>query len=516
VIGEESFVRRALYGLSGDGSSGFIRQIDELYSPDGYYSEGPYYGRYAIQPFLAFARMIELNEPERRIFAHRDGVLLKAVYNLIQQSYGGLLFPINDAMPEKGLDSPEIIEGVALAYALTGDRALLSIAAEQGRVLLTPEGVALAAALAREDAQPFPFASMLLRDGPRGDRGGLAIMRGRDQALVFEATAQGMGHGHFDRLSWLFYDDGREIVSDYGSARFINVEAKEGGRYLPENDSWAKQSIAHNTIVVDGRSQFAGRLAPAEAEPTRVLHFAVEGRESYAAAEVRNAYPGLVLRRAMALIELPQLGRTLVVDLARVDGDGAHQIDVPLYYRGALTETTLAFTHHTTQLEPLGADSGYQHLWRRADAAVENAGQLRWYNSGRLYSYSFASPQLDRAFLVELGANDPNDNLRPERGLVLRAASAEDFAFAAVLEAYGDYSAAEEYARDAAPAVTGVRLVSQRGRDVVVIELADGSRTAVGVSWNASARQRHSVRDDAHTYSWRGFAGRAAETENRR
>ena len=37
-----------------------------------------------------------------------------------------------------------------------------------------------------------------------------------------------MGHGHFDRLSWLFYDNGREIVSDYGAARFLKTRPEQG------------------------------------------------------------------------------------------------------------------------------------------------------------------------------------------------------------------------------------------------------------------------------------------------
>lgn len=514
VLADETLVRRALYGLSGDGSSGFYKQIDQLFSPDGYYAEGPYYARYAIMPFVAFARMIELYEPEREIFAYRNGVLLRAITNLVQQTYEGRFFPIND-YSDKGLDSPEILHAVALAYALTRDLALLSVAQEQGRVMFTPDGVALANALAHEHPRPFPFASMLLRDGPRGDRGGLAIMRnttrGQNQALVFEATAQGMGHGHFDRLSWLFYDNGREIITDYGAARFINVEAKDGGRYLAENETWAKQTVAHNTLVVDETSQFGARTEASESAPTRMLHFSTSDEATYAAALVQDAYAGVTLRRAMALVELPERQRTLVVDLLRADSRSAHRYDVPLHYRGALTETSLAFSHYATRLEPVGVAAGYQHLWRRADAPVSGAGQLRWFNEGRYYSYSFTSPQLNRATLVELGANDPNDNLRPERGVLLRGEGAHGFAFAAVLEAYGDYSSAEEYARDAEPLVTAVRLVSQGGRDLVVIEFTDGERAGVGVSWQAGASRRHTVRDGERTLAWRGFMGPASE-----
>ena len=83
-------------------------------------------------------------------------------------------------------------------------------------------------------------------------------------ALVLKATSQGMGHGHFDKLAWLLYDNGQEIITDYGAARFLNVEQKRGGSYLPENTTYAKQTIAHNTLVVDETSHFDAKLSVAE------------------------------------------------------------------------------------------------------------------------------------------------------------------------------------------------------------------------------------------------------------
>ena len=38
-----------------------------------------------------------------------------------------------------------------------------------------------------------------------------------------------MGHGHFDRLSFTYYDNNKEIIQDYGAARFLNIEPKNGG-----------------------------------------------------------------------------------------------------------------------------------------------------------------------------------------------------------------------------------------------------------------------------------------------
>ena len=281
VLRDPVLVEQALKGSDRSGKVGFLRQLDLLFSPDGYYAEGPYYQRYALQPFVVFAQAIQANEPQRKIFAYRDGIVLKAIRTAIQTSYGGYFFPINDAMPDKSLKTEELYQGVAIGYAASADPGLLGIAQWQGKVALSPEGFAVARDIAGGKAKPFTFASTLLRDGPQGKDGALAILRSgpqeNAQVVVAKNTAQGMGHGHFDKLNWLLYDNGQAVVTDYGAARFLNIEAKAGGRYLPENESWGKQTVAHNTLVVNETSHFDAQLAPAEEIAPTQLAFVGEG-----------------------------------------------------------------------------------------------------------------------------------------------------------------------------------------------------------------------------------------------
>lgn len=321
VLRDQELVEKSLRGSQKDDKFGFLRQIDLLFSPDGYYEEGPYYQRYALAPFLLFANAIERNEPQRKIFARRDGVLLKAVDVLVQSSYGGLFFPINDAILDKGIDTEELVAGIGIAYARTGDDRLLSVAEQQKRLLLSPEGLQVAQALAANKAKPFDYRPMLLRDGPDGDRGGLAILRmngERGQALVQKDTMQGMGHGHFDKLNWLFYDNGNPVVTDYGAARFLNVEAKRGGIYLAENRSWAKQTVAHNTLVVDEQSHFMGDWKRGEAHAPQVRFFQADADTQIASATMRDAYPGVAFTRTQALLRHPDLGLPVVLDLSLI------------------------------------------------------------------------------------------------------------------------------------------------------------------------------------------------------
>jgi len=116
AIGDDNYVEQALLGLDKSGEAGFLKQMDVLFSPDGYYNEGPYYQRFALMPFVIFAQAVQKNNPEQNIFEKRDGILQKAINTTIQQSYGGLFFPINDAIKEKGISTRELVHGVAIAY----------------------------------------------------------------------------------------------------------------------------------------------------------------------------------------------------------------------------------------------------------------------------------------------------------------------------------------------------------------------------------------------------------------
>lgn len=506
VLGDDALVQRALMGLDGSGRTGFLFQIDTAFSPDAYYAEGPYYLRYAIMPFIAFARMIDAYQPEREIFAYRDATLVRAVHNLIQQTYAGRFLPINDAIREKGLDSPEVLFAVAAIYARTRDPTLLDVVAMQRRVCLTAEGMALGAAAHALEHTSFPFRSMLLRDGAAGDQGGVALMRGRDQLLVLNIASQGLVHSHFDRLGWMFYDHGREAVADYGAVRFLNVEAKGDGRYLAENESWAKQTIAHNTLVVDEISQFNAEWRRAGAG-ARVLHYGERDGATLAAGEVDGAYAGVNVRRALALVDRPEVGRPIVLDLVRAHSEGAHRYDLPLYCKGALTTSSLDFAGGLETLRPLGDGAGYRHLWDRGRAAVgADAQRIAWFNVDRFYSYVFASADVDEAILVELGANDPAHNLRHERGFVLRGDGKRDFSFVASLEAHGAYSAADEYARETTPMVASIRHVQADDCDAAIVETHTGQRLALCVSWRGED-EAHAIEFDGVRLAWRGFFG---------
>lgn len=511
VLGDKDYVNKSLYGLKEDGKAGFIKQLDMLFSPDGYYNEGPYYQRYALMPFVLFARAIQTNNPDLRIFEYRDKILLKAIVACVDLSYAGLFFPINDAIKDKGLDTVELRYGIAAAYALTGDSTLLSIAAEQGTYVLTGDGFLTARAIDAGLARPFEFRSTMFRDGPQGDQGALAILRNGTnpghQALVFKATAQGMGHGHFDKLTWLFYDNGREIITDYGAARFLNVEQKFGGHYLPENKTWAKQTIAHNTLVVDEQSHFGGKLAVASRHHPEILFFESSDDVQIVSAVMGNTYDGVVFSRTIALLNNVTPGSPIVVDIVKAESAGAHQYDLPLHFSGQFIATSQELDSKTSALAPLGKENGYQYLWLRASARLQ-AGEnfaFTWLNGNRFYTYTALAQDGMEVLFTQLGANDPNFNLRTEQALILRARDRKAYAFVSVLEPHGEYNGPQEFTIRSQGSVTGVQRFSHAGADVVRIRTRAGAEHFLGLSYDPRPDNKHEVKVGDRVFRWQGF-----------
>lgn len=477
VMNEPEWVEKALYDLEKSGKGGFVKQLDELFSPQGYYNEGPYYQRYALMPFVTFAKAIENNEPQRKIFEYRDGILLKAITTTIELSYNGLFFPINDAIKSKGIDTVELVQGVTVAYGITDDTGLLDIARQQNQILLTGDGLAVAKGLESGAYQPYQFASRIFGDGKDGNDGALVVMRSnsyRDQAVLFKPTSQGLGHGHFDKLTWQFYDGGAEIVSDYGAARFLNVEAKYGGRYLPENNSYAKQTVAHNTLVVNEKSHFNSDVKVGNQHAPHVGFFEVNKHGTVASASIDTAYSGVVLERTMALLQLPNLTQTLVLDIFDVTSDKAATFDLPLHYHGQIIETNFPVNANTNQLSSLGKDNGYQHLWLKGTGKPDKGlARVTWLNdNGHFYSQTNLSSGAEEYLFTQTGANDPQFNLRNENGFIRRIENERSYQFISLLEPHGEYNPNKEYTRGGVSRVTDLSTTKDKDLSLIKINIA--------------------------------------------
>lgn len=528
VLGSDRLVTQALYGLDMSGTAGFLKQIDNLFSPDGYYAEGPYYQRYALMPFVLFAKAIEVNEPNRKIFEYRDQTLLKAIRTAVQLSYNKLFFGINDAIKDKGIDTIELVHGTAIAYEITQDPTLLSISERQDHVLLTGYGFKVAQAISDGLAEPFQYQSMQLRDGKDGDQGALTVFRnGIDyghQALVMKNTSQGLGHGHFDKLHWLYFDNGNEIISDYGAARFLNIEAKYGGHYLPENNAWAKQTVAHNTVVVDEKSQFGGDWREGQKFAPTVHYYSANDSLKITSASIDSAYPGVELRRTMAMVNHAASEHPLIIDVFDVRSQSAHQYDLPLHYQGQFISQNFKLNSNTQSWAPLGAANGYQFLWNRGQGDLGSPlAQVTWLNDGRFYTYSTIgdntgstegsttgssndakSRQPEKMIFAELGANDPDFNLKRQSVLIHRVPAAKNHTFVSVLEQHGEYNGRAEYTVNAKSSIASLTTKLEGDYRIVAIEFNSGELLSLITTEKGNEKSQHSLDYNDQKIDWVG------------
>jgi oligo-alginate lyase len=513
VIGDTSYVNRSLYGTKRDRSGGFLRQLDLLFSPDGYYMEGPYYIRYALMPFYHFAEAIEREQPSIHIYQYRDSILKKALYSAVQTALPNGVFPaINDASRTMAIDAPEVVLALDLAYARYGANAnLLGGAAIQDEVILNGAGLTVARDMATRRSMPkMTWGSVEFTDGPDGKRGGLGILRsgaGRDASmLLMKYGVHGEGHGHFDKLHFIFFDSGREVVPDYGFSRWINIEPKFGGRYLPENDSYAMQTVAHNTVVVDQTSQNSAREPDAE-KVWGERHFFDKSNPAVQVMSARadRHNPGVEMERTMFLIDDARLPRPVAVDLFRLTSKADHTYDYALHFRGQLIATDVKYEPRVKEQEPVGNAFGYQHVWRQAEGAVNGPLKLTWLDGNRYYTVTMANGSSSNVIFGRTGANDPNFNLMSEPMMIVRR-KAKNELFASVIEPHGYFNEAEERSLDATPSIQGVRTLVDTDEGTV-IEVTGKS----GLSWTimvangaASTTATHRVSANGRTFSWTG------------
>lgn len=509
VLGDSLMIQEALYSTKLDGSGGFLKQIDQLFSPDGYYAEGPYYQRYALLPFIVFAQALENNRPELKIFEYRNGVLLKAVTTVLQLTNSdGRFYPINDAIKEKSWLTPELVFGTNIAYTITRNNKLLDVAQNQEKVMLSGQGLAVAKAISENRTEKFVRKSMVIRDGAAGKQGGLALLRlGEDEnqtSVLFKFASQGMGHGHFDRLGLLMYDKGEEIIPDYGAARFLNVAAKEGGRYLPENKTWANQTVAHNTLVVNEQSDFNGKLKEAEAHSPKLVFADLENPAiKIVSATDENCYKGASLNRTLALLTLD--GRTYLIDLFTVKNNESSQYDLPVYYNGQVLNTNFKYTR-LNEYKVLGEKNGYQHLIVDAEAKnLPKTASITWMNGNGFYTISSLVDANTEFCLTRLGANDPNYNLRSQTGMLFRFPNSKNKKLLTVYEMHGNYNPVSEAVKQSEGSVKELQLLEAEDEKVVVqLELKNEKKIQLLLDLNFTGSASNKIQLEGKTVNWEG------------
>ncbi|MEL4308651.1 alginate lyase family protein [Joostella sp. CR20] len=528
---DTTLVNRALYGMKtssldltekdndggfifdAEGKAGFLANLEDAFSPSGYYTEGPYYQRYAMYPFMIFAEGLYNTGYKKDIFQFKDSVLIKAVNTLVDLTdVEGNFYPLNDAQKGMSYYSSSLISAVDIAYFYGAkNSSLLAIAEKQQAVTLNDAGLAVAQAVSRGDFEKsIPRNSFEIQDGTNGNQGGITVLRSSASAIpldvVFKYSSHGGSHGHYDKLSFSMYDGATEVLQDYGLARFVNIDQKNGGGYLKENTTWAKQTIAHNTIVQDEKSHFNGEYKIGSQHHSSKYFSDFKNKNIQIASAVdSNAYKGTLLHRTLALVTLEAFENPILIDVFRVEAQTKHQYDLPYHFTGQVISTNVDLNTSNT-LSALGTSDGYQHLYKEAWGTVsKEIAQLTWLLSGCFYSLTTTAESGDELLFTRLGANDANFNLRRDPAVILRRKNTDKTTFVSVVEKHGSYSPVTENAKNAFSQVEQINVLqSDEQYTVVEVEYLQQNLILFIANANTSEDKIHNLNVHGKTYTWSG------------
>jgi len=315
AIGDERMMKDGI-----DGSCGLMWQLKESVTSDGLWYEGTLaYQRYALMA------IVETLEAAKRVgWDYSQNARLKSLW------FG----PLNLAYPNGQLpvfhdSDPASLEGWKDMFRWGSDYF-------KDPILGFYAGKPSAEKMSRPVLKSNDLSGI-----------GIAILRGgtveNPICAMMDYGLHGDHHGHPDKLNIVLYALGRELVLDPGRISYS----------VPEYESWARTTVAHNTVVIDEKNQ--------QPDDGKLLYFADKPEFSAAFAMSTGAVPGVVLKRFMVL------SGDLLVDVLTVDGRHNRQIDWVLHGCGSVASSLPL----KARKRPLGDSGGYQHL----SALQEGKGQ---------------------------------------------------------------------------------------------------------------------------------------------
>lgn len=332
AIGDRELVERAI-----NGPSGFRFQMRRSVFDDGFWYEGAWsYHFYALDPLFTLAEM-----------GWRAGYDLYAEMSLRKMFEAPLRFALpdwtlpafNDSGATQVLSNDRFYEVAYSRYADSLFAAVLGRRARGREALFWG-----AEALPQVPAEP-PRTSALF------ETSGYAALRaeGGDHTIILKFGPHGGGHGHYDKLNFISFARGGVMAVDPGTQPYA----------APTHNTWDKMTVAHNTVVVDERTQ---------AEATgRLLAFASQGGMSAARADAGAAYRTAALERTIYLTA----DYAVDVFAARSLDGQPHNFDW-VYHNYGRAATALP-------LEPYSAfpkSNGYQHLTGTRAAVTSGDWQM--------------------------------------------------------------------------------------------------------------------------------------------
>ena len=332
-----------LLAYSVEGEVGIQEQIEQGVREDGLWHEGSWgYHFYGLTPILAWT--IALRNCGLDLFTSQ----LKAMFEA----------PLKAVRPDGGMPAFHDSGGAPLATRADQFEVAYSTY-EDSRFLGPIQGVprdSLNALL--YGAPELPETAPAAIGSEHLPASGYVYARqGRENRrtyVAFDYGPHGGGHGHPDKLGFIFSARGTIQAPDPGSVAYG----------IPVHQRWYKQTVSHNTVVVDGQSQ----------QPTEgTLQFLVNADGvDIIQADAGEIYAGVRMVRTMVVAS----DTVLLVD--RLSSDRAHTYDWVYHNRGTLRP---GFSRRKLKL-PLGDSDGYDVIEDLRRGRPEGTWQTTWKQKG--------------------------------------------------------------------------------------------------------------------------------------
>ena len=370
AIGNAALVLKDMSRLDqviNDQKHGAIRQLSEGIRQDGLWWEGPStYHEYAIKPLMYLS--VPLYQSNQDLFHVKNGeqyAIKEMLDSLMNYAFGNMARPAIGNAAYKTLQSKMIYE-IGFHYYQDPKYAWLikqSVGENREGSLTEPWAVLFA----DKDLSSADFSIGTNDFAPEGENkngstfyrdSGLTIIRNHKPAeeamnvsLFYSPPGTPNGHLHADKLGIMMYANSKMWLKDAGSLGYDN----------PMHVSWAKQTLAHNTLVVDQTSQYP------QGDSTYLWQADEPGNPS--SGYLKHDFIGPVVKQTRAITEAVYEGVAMertttmldeyVLDWFHAESEDNHTYDLPFHIDGDLKDITVDDRSNADQLRDKG---GYQHL----------------------------------------------------------------------------------------------------------------------------------------------------------
>jgi len=415
LVNDPAWVQKAIY----DPKNGFHYQMDVSVSKEGMWYENSWgYHFYTLQALVNMAETARRLDIDLWAQTRLGNMFTLPVYYTMAD---GRLPRFGDDVNSSVRNVSRLFEPAYHAYKDPQILALLSDRPNFENVLLG-RSVTVTAELTAPESVVFEGAghAILRTHGPAG----------LTAAMTF--GPYGGFHGHYDKLSFVFFGYEKELGVDPGRARSQAYR-------LPIHRNWYKATISHNAVLVDGQGQkpAAGKLQW------------FESKDGYTAvaASCDEAYPGVQYRRWLVMTD----AYLLVFD--RLHSDAEHRFDWLYHNRGE--EAICDAARQSVVLS--GQYPGGEYIQNTRQGTTAEPIRIRFEDASVTTHLTMAA-QDDTTVIVGDGVGASVTDRVP-MSIISRAG--REVCFAAVLEPMPSGSR---------PFVTGLRCTETTAGSVIVVE----------------------------------------------